>query len=162
MSLVFSNWYKHFYKQVILVTKDVAPAGRKVKKRRELLGKHIMPGSARFFLGRSALPQEGDTWSHREVAEVQFVSAQHTRSLEREGKECSLCMRRSATSWPRLRLCAALAERWGACERWREEGAARCGSWNLILGDTLPLACQAVRYMYLIIFHFFYGCNICL
>lgn len=44
-----------FYKQVILVTKDAARAGRKVRERPERRGKHITPGRA--FLGRRVWPQ---------------------------------------------------------------------------------------------------------
>lgn len=44
-----------FYKQVILVTKDAARAGRKVRERPERRGKHITPGRA--FLGRRVWPR---------------------------------------------------------------------------------------------------------
>lgn len=44
-----------FYKQVILVTKDAARAGRKVRERPQRRGKHITPG--RPFLGRPVWPR---------------------------------------------------------------------------------------------------------
>lgn len=50
-SLVFGNWYKLLYKQVILVTKAITPAGRKVKQRLELAGKRIMPDDIFFSWG---------------------------------------------------------------------------------------------------------------
>lgn len=83
VSLVFSNWYKRFYKQVILVTKDVAPAGRKVKRRPELLGKRRTPGALS--------PGERCWLQECHVALTVFHSTGHRGSL-RKCESCWWCL----------------------------------------------------------------------
>lgn len=106
-----------FYKQVILVTKDAARAGRKVRERPERRGKHITPGRA--FLGRRVWPRRASRGpTGRFGSAVCFAGPEGGRG-PRTVREAGV---RAPIGGPE-----------SCCPRLRgRRRRSRCGSWNSI------------------------------